>query len=171
MNKSFAEYLSLYFNDYLVLQRNYSINTINSYKYTFKLLLSYIVNNKNIKINDIDFDVITKDIVKEFLNYIENEKNCSVTTRNQRLASIKSFYQYVGIEEPEYFQTIQGILSIHVKKCSSKNMDYLTVDELKEFFDSIDTSNEKGRRNLVLLSLMYDSATRVSEIINLKVGI
>ena len=67
MNKTFAEYLQLYFNDYLIIQRNFSSNTITSYKYTFKLLLKFITEIKNIKINQISFEVINKELIKEFL--------------------------------------------------------------------------------------------------------
>ena len=169
MNKTFAEYLQLYFNDYLIIQRNFSSNTITSYKYTFKLLLKFITEIKNIKINQISFEVINKELIKEFLNYLENEKGVSITTRNQRLACIKSFYQYVGSENVNNLRNVQDILNIKLKKTINKNIDYFTLIELKEYFNSIDISKRKGRRDLVLITLMYDSACRICEIINIKV--
>ena len=48
-------------------------------------------------------------------------------------------------------------------------MNYLTEEELKTIFDSIDTSTKIGRRNLTILTLLYDTAARASEIINIKI--
>ena len=116
MNKSFSSSLNLYLTNYLVIQRNMSPNTIRSYKCVFKLLIKYIVNVKNIPIKNIDFNVINRDIIIDFLDYVENETNSSIRTRNQRLAVIKSFYAYVKDANPEQLINIQQILSIKCKK-------------------------------------------------------
>ena len=169
MNKNLSEYLSLYFNNYLILQRNISDNTLSSYKYTFKLLFNYMINERNIKIKNISFNTISKELIKDFLNYLENHRNCSIGSRNQRLAAIKSFYNYIAIDNVTNFNNVQEILNIRFKKTSSKEMDYFTCDELKEYFNEININTIKGRRDLVLLTLMYDSAMRVCELINIKV--
>ena len=169
MNKDFAYYLSKYLKDYLVLERNMSSNTIRSYKKTFELLIDYLINKKNFKINYINFETVTRDIIIEFLNYLEEEKKNTIRTRNQRLACIKSFYQYCLIEEIENIKNIREILAIKSKKHPKKVIDYLTEEELKTILESIDTTTKIGRRDLVILSLLYDTAARASEIINLKI--
>ena len=168
MNKDFAYYLSKYLKDYLVLERNMSKNTIRSYKKTFEMLIDYLVNKKNFKIIQINFETITRDLIIEFLNYLEAEKKNTIRTRNQRLACIKSFYQYCLLEEIENIKNIKEILSIKSKKYTKKVIEYLTEEELKELLESINTTTKIGRRDLVLLSLLYDTAARASEIINLK---
>ena len=169
MNKDFSYYLSKYLKEYLILERNMSKNTIRSYKKTFELLIQYLVNNKGFKIIQINFETITRDLIIDFLNYLEEEKKNTIRTRNQRLACIKSFYQYCTFEEIENIKNIKEILSIKSKKFTKKVIDYLTEEELKELLESIDTTSKKGRRDLVLLSLLYDTAARASEIIHLKV--
>ena len=57
---------------------------------------------------------------------------------------------------------------IKAKKETKKVMVYLTEEELKQIFDSVDTSTKIGRRDLTILTLLYDTAARASEIINLK---
>lgn len=165
---SFATYLKRFFDEYLPIQRNLSDKTIKSYKYTFKLFLKFIVNNKNISINEIDFNILNKDIVRNFLSHLE-EKGKSINTRNQRLHAIKSFYQFVGIEDPANLINSQQILSIRTKKFTKPLMDYLTIEETKNLIDCVNVSANKGKRNLVLLNLLYDSAARVEEITEVRV--
>lgn len=168
--KGFAELLSCFFNNYLVIQKNVSNNTIKSYKSTFKMFIKYLIDYKNIKIEKIFFDDINRINVIDFLNYLENNLNISIKTRNQRLAAIKSFCRYVSYESIEHLNNIEQILNIAFKKSDNKIIDYLTKDELTIYLDSISTNNRKGIRDYTLINLMYDSAARVSEIINIKVN-
>lgn len=169
MTKSFSYYLNQFFNLYLPKELCVSSNTIISYKNTFKTFINYLVKYRNISISKIDFNIITRDIVKDFLKYLEDEKNNSINTRNQRLAAIKSFYQFIKMEDPSLIFHFQNILSIKSKKTIKKLINYLTVKEINQFFEVIDTTTSKGRRNLVLLSLLYDAGLRLSEILELKI--
>ena len=168
MNKDFSFYLSNFLGKYLNVERNMSLHTIRSYRKTFQLLIDYLVNIKKFKLKDITFNKVTREIIIDFLNYLEDEKKNSIKTRNQRLASIKSFYQYCAIDEIDNIDNIRRILSIKSKKEIKKIMTYLTEEELKILFDSIDTTTKIGRRDLTVLTLLYDTAARASEIIDLK---
>lgn len=169
MTKTFAYYLNNYFNIYLPKEISASKNTIISYKNTFKLLINFLINKKNISIEKIDFKVIDREIIKEFLHFLEEDKKISINTRNQRLAAIKSFYQYVKIEDPSLLENFQNILTIRTKKSVKKLESYLTIEEITTLFNSIDTTTVKGRRDLVLLSLLYDAGLRLSEILEVKI--
>ena len=168
MNKSFAEYLNLYFTEYLTNQLNASSETIKTYKQVFKSLINYITNIKEIEIRKLNFDIITKELILDYLHYLEDNKHNSIKTRNLHLAVIKSFYQYIKLDNPTLVLNIQNILNIRTKKTSSKLREYLTIDEVDKLLSSINTKTRKGRRDLVLLSVLYDSAVRVSELINIK---
>ena len=167
MNKDFSYYLSKFLKDYLVIERNVSKNTIRSYTTTFKALIDYLVNNKKITLNNIDFNHITRNIIVDFLDHLEENGN-TIRTRNQRLAAIKSFYQYCLFYETKNIYNIHQVLSIKFKKYVKPIQDYLTEEELQTIFNSIDTSTFKGLRNLTILVLLYDTGARSSEIINLK---
>lgn len=169
MNKDFSYYLSKFLKDYLIIERNMSFHTIRSYKKTFQILIDYLVNIKRFKLTDITFENVTREIIIEFLNYLEEDKKNSIRTRNQRLACIKSFYQYCAIDEIDNIDNIRKILSIKAKKEVKKIINYLTEEELQKLFNSIDTSTNKGRRNLILLTLLYDTAARSNEIVNLRI--
>ena len=171
MSRSFDACLSNFFNKYLSLELNSSKNTIISYKCTFSLLINYLIKEKDFKLNDITFEKINKDVILSFLDYLENNKSNSINTRNQRLGAIKSFYQYslTLTENIDQIYNIKQILNIKNKKFTKKTQDYLTKEEIKLIFDSINTNKEIGRRNLTILVLLYDSAARADEIVNLCV--
>ena len=170
MNKDFPYYLSNFLQEYLNIERNFSNNTIISYKKAFQLLVEYLIKKKSFKLKDVTFTNVTREIIIDFLDYLEIEKKNSIRTRNQRLAAIKSFYQYCAIDEIDNIDNIKKILSIQSKKETKKIVDFLTEEEVKVIFDNIDVSLKKGKRNLTLLVLLYDTAARASEIINLKVN-
>lgn len=170
MNKDFSFYLSKYLSDYLIIERSLSFNTVRSYKKTFQILIDYLVNVKGISLNKITFANITREIIVDFLDYLEEEKKNSIRTRNQRLACIKSFYQFCLIDEIENVENIKKVLSIKSKKNTEKSQEYLTEEELLTIFNSIDTTSKNGLRDLTLLSLLYDTGARASEIINLTIS-
>lgn len=169
-NYSFAEHLSNFFNNYLVIQKNYSEHTIRSYKITFKLFVKYLIDNKKISLKKISLNDLTRNNVIDFLNYLETSDNISISTRNNRLAAIKSFCNYLNFQDITELHNIQQILLIPSKKGDNRLIEYLTKEELTIYLNSIKTNNRKGIRDYTLVSLLYDSAIRESELTNLKVN-
>lgn len=164
----FARYLSIFLTDYLPKQRGISQNTIRSYRDCFKLLLKYFQCEKGINIDRITLRDIDRALVLDFLSWLEKERNCSIATRNQRLAAIESYFKYISADNPELLYHSQQIGSIRLKKSPRPVIFYLTVDSMKKLLGVIDTSTQKGRRDLAMLSLLYDSGARVQELIDLK---
>jgi len=163
----FAKHLTSFLTSYLSGERNVSNNTICSYRDTFVQLMLFIKKKKGVDAQSLTLALLTKDVVVEFLGWIQEERKCSIATRNYRLAAIHSFFEYLQYEYPEYIYNWQKVLSIKMKKHQKKNINYLTLDGIKLILEQIDTENLNGRRNLAMFSLMYDSGARVQEIIDL----
>lgn len=140
-----------------------------SYRDTFKILLKYFNNVKNINISHITLDTFSKEIIIDFLDYLENEKNNSISTRNQRLACIHAFCKFVQTEDPVYIDNLQKIINIPIKKNIQKVVEYITPDAMKILIEQPDISLRNGFRDLVIMSLLYDTGARVQEFINIKV--
>lgn len=169
-NDDFAYYLSKFFQSYLPGIRNVSENTIHSYRDTFTKLLVYFRDVCGVPPEKMSFSILTRESMENFLAYLENEQKCSISTRNQRLAAMKSFCRFLQVERPDLLIQFQGILSIQNKKHTKPVISYLTASETRLLLKQPDTTTQKGRRDLALLSLMYDSAARVQEICDLKVS-
>lgn len=165
----FPYFTTRFFESYLPGSRNVSENTILSYRDTFSKLLAYLRDCCSIEPDKVTFKDINHTTIENFLSYLENEQHCSLATRNQRLAAIKSFFRYVEVERPDLLFHCQSILEIKNKKSPKPVIDYLTGDETKLLLEQPDTSLQKERRDLALLSLIYDSGARVQEICDLTV--
>ena len=163
----FAKYLSAFLTKYLAGERNYSENTILAYKDTFIQFISFMKDIKNVEVQKLTLECINKSVVIDFLEWIQKNRQCSNATRNYRLAALRSFFIYVQYENPERMDQWQNILSIKVKKHEKKSINYLTTEGIKLLFEQPDLRTKNGRRNLTLLTLMYDSGARVQEIIDL----
>jgi integrase/recombinase XerD len=165
----FAKYLTGFLKNYLTNERGMSNNTIKSYSYTFILFINYMRDIKNININKLSFIHLTRSLIIDFLNWLQDNRGCSDATRNQRLAAISSFIKYAEYMNPAGLFECHQILSIPVKKMERKIISYLTIDGMKLLLQQPDTAKGKGKgmRDLALLSLMYESAARVQEIIDL----
>lgn len=168
MKNNLSIYLNSFFNQYLPLQKNVSANTIKSYKSTFELFFNYC-KDKGVNIFKIDINIFTEKIILEFLSYLENERNNSITTRNQRLAAICSFIKHIYTKENTYILEFQKILNIPYKKSEQKMIEYLSIEALEIFLAQPNLKSKKGRRDLAILVTLYDTGARVSELINLKV--
>ena len=163
----FSYFLTSFLNKYLPGECGYSDNTISSYKYAFILLLRYFKNIEKISVEKLSLENITKTNITAYLKWLETERNCSIQTRNVRLAAIHSFFRYIQYESPENLLKCQEILSIPVKRYESKSLSYMSLEGIKKMLDLPNTKTRAGRRDLALISLLYDTAARVQELIDL----
>ena len=163
----FAKHLTNFLTKYLAGERNASPNTICSYRDTFVQLVFFMKKIKGVDAQHLTLDDLPKEIIVDFLDWVQQERKCSNATRNYRLAAIHSFFRYLQYECPEQLYQWQRVLSISVKKHQRKNINYLTLEGIKLVFAQIDSNTAKGRRHLAMLALMYDSGTRVQELIDL----
>jgi site-specific recombinase XerD len=170
MNSSLTALITSFFTNYLHNIAGYSENTVKSYRDTFVLLFNFADKNHLCPKGRIGIEIFYKENVLGFLEWIEIDRNASVSTRNQRLAALKSFSKYASSNAIEYMDTFQQILDIKVKKGTSKTVDYLTVDAISLLLKQPCTVTRNGIRDLALLSLLYESGCRVQEIIDIQFG-
>jgi len=165
----FSTLLTRYLAHYLPVQRNLSSNTVRSYRDTFKLLLTFCRDMKGMNISKLTIKQLDKKCIEDFLLWLSTERNASPTTYNQRLYALHAFFDYVMTEEPEYMEHCQRILKISGMETPDKPARYLTVTDLERILSSPDISNKRGRRHLTLLTVLYDTGARVSELVDIRI--
>ena len=165
----FATHLTEFLSVYLPRQKNASKNTIASYRDTFKLLLRFCLEQKDITVEKLNMSMLSHLTIIDFLEWLEEKRKCCIATRNQRLAAIHSFFRYVQYEEPAGILHFQKIIALPIKKAAKPSVPHLTPDIMKLLLSQPDTMTVKGRRDVTLLSVLYDSGSRVQELTDLKV--
>lgn len=165
----FAKTLTRYLSDFLPGQRNVSPNTILSYRDAFKQYLLFMQETQQTKPEKISFACLTTQCIRDFLQWLETIKGVSISTRNQRLAALHSFFRYAQTENPEILFESQKILGIPFKKKpQQQTVAHLSMDQLALLLEQPDVSTKRGRRNLTLIAVLYDAGARVQELIDLK---
>ena len=167
MNNTLDYYIKYFLVDYLPSYTKISSNTLKSYRDTFKLFINYEINFKHSK--SINVESYNYDNVKNFISWLSEERKCSEKTCNQRLACLKSFSKLLIIKEPAMLNECQKILEIKFKKYQEKEIQYLTIEQVKDIINCKEINNDNMFKEKVILSLLYYSGARVSELINIKV--
>jgi integrase/recombinase XerD len=165
----FATHLTAFLTHYLPAQRNVSPNTIKSYRDAFVLLLRYCRDVRRLAPDRLGLEQIDPPLVLEFLDHLEKERRCKARTRNLRLTAIHAFFRYLQTEEPGFLLRCQRILAIPLQRHAPPSVEYLSPESLAAILRQPDLARRAGRRDAVLLSLLYDTGSRVQELIDLSV--
>src|SRR5438093_3405225 len=166
----FSVHVTNFLTHYLAAQRNVSPNTIKAYRDVFTLLLRFCRDVQGIAPERLRLEQIDVPLVEAFLDYLERERKSSARTRNHRLAALHAFFRYVQAEEPARMLQCQKILAIPQRRHARPTVAYLSKEELAEVLAQPDLQTPAGRRDAVLLSILYDTGARVQELIDLSVG-
>ena len=135
-----------------------------------KLFLRYCAEENGCAIERLTLKRIDRAFVLSFMAWLERERHSSASTLNQRLACIHTFFRSVQMSYPEVLDQAQQILSIPFRKKPVPAIGYLNADDIKILLSQLDRHTRSGRRDLVLLSLLYDSGARVQELADLTVA-
>ena len=166
----FSIHVTSFLTHYLASQRNLSPNTIKAYRDVFTLLLRFCRDVQAIAPEKLRLEQIDVSLIEAFLDYLETERKSSPSTRNHRLATLHAFFRYVQTEEPAHMLQCQKILAIPLRRHARPTVAYLSKEELAEVLAQPDLRTSEGRRDAVLLSVLYDTGARVQELIDLSVG-
>ena len=167
---NFSIHVTNFLTHYLGAQRNLSPNTIKAYRDVFTLLLRFCRDVRGIALEKLRLELIDVPLVEAFLDYLGTERNSSPRTRNHRLAALHAFFRYVQSEEPALLLPCQKILAIPQQRHARPTVTYLSKQELAEILAQPNLRTVEGRRDAVLLSILYDTGARVQELIDLSVG-
>jgi len=168
MNHLLANYMKRFFSHYLPVQKGLSSNTMYTYRDAIKLLLCYAADTLGRPVDSLIIQDITEMVVIAFLDQVEQERKCSPSTRNTRLAAIRSLFAFIAREEPALLLQCQRIRAIPLKRTQHQTVDYLQEKEMQAVLDAVDINSRTGIRDRALLLLLYNTGARVSEIVELK---
>lgn len=163
-----ARHLTAYLGLHLPGRRNLSTNTIASYSDTFRLLLRYLEESgkrpESLSMGDLDMDA-----VEGFMDWLRGHGS-SDRTINQRLSAVKAFVRYAMPRDPARLLQYQQVLAIRQLKAAPRRMVVPGREGLAAILANPDAGTPRGRRDMVLLTVLYDTAARVSELCGITIG-
>jgi len=161
-----ARALQDFFLAYLPHQRALSPHTQQSYRDSLKLLLLHAAGSSGDPCR-LELTALTPQRVLSFLDHLEATRHNGAATRNVRLSAVHSFFRFVGGRYPEHLALAQRILSIPFKRTSHREIHYLDLADFRAVLRVIDRATPLGRRDFALLTLLFNTGARISEIVGL----
>ena len=140
------------FCNYLLIDKHYSSNTIESYKRDLNKLNKYLKK---------DINNITREDLRLYIKQLDGKSTKSIA---RNISCIKSFYKFLMIEKIVKYNPADNISLPKIKKSLPKVLSEEEVNLLL----NIDLKDNYSYRNKAMLEVMYATGLRVSELINLK---
>jgi len=157
--------LQTFFCQFLIQQRHVSAETVRGYRDSFRLLLHFAGVHLGKPITDLSLSDLDASLVLAFLNDLEVRRHNTIRSRNVRLAAIRAFLHHAALEDPTSLTGIQQVLAIPMKRYDRPLVGFLSREEMEAVLQAPDSRTWGGRRDRALLTTLYNTGARVSEII------
>jgi site-specific recombinase XerD len=165
---TFGSLLQQFFIERLMQQRHASPCTIATYRDCFRLLLAFGEERLRKRPANILLQDLNPTFILEFLEHLEKRRHNSIRTRNARFAAIRAFLHYAAAKEPSALAITQSVLAIPLKRFERPLVGFLPREQIQAILDAPDPGTWSGRRDRVMLSTLYNTGARVSELIHLR---
>jgi integrase/recombinase XerD len=162
-----APLMTNFLRTHLPKERGLSPHTCDTYAHAFRLFFIFAADKIKVRPSELCIEQISSDLVLEFLADIENGRKNSASTRNARLAAIKSFMRFVEFKMPSVMEQVRQIQLISTKRGDSRLIKHLTLEEVQAILNAPNLKVRLGIRDRAMLHLCFSGGLRVSELVEL----
>lgn len=158
-----------FFTSYLQEQRNCSVHTIRSYRNSLNSFLDFVKDKHNILFSSLTFQMLDSRALAEYLGKME-ENGCSISTRNNRLNGIRSFFAYASKINHSTLSYYSDISHVPLKKdVKNEIIDFMSEEAMRVLLAQPNLKTKKGMRDSFIMLLMYDTGARIGGIVNISI--
>jgi site-specific recombinase XerD len=154
--------------DYLPHQKGLRASTIRSYRDTLRMFLISIATDTKHGVSDLQLDQLTFEQVLAFLRNLEQVRHNGVSTRNQRLAAIHAFFEYLARKLPEMLHVSEKVAAIPIKRTPLPETYFLSPEEMQRLLAELPVQGRYALRDYTLLLFLYNTGARVQEVADLR---
>lgn len=161
-----------FFTGYLPSSKGVSTNTLEAYRYAFRLLFAYFSDERGIQPDKVTFELLGGGAVEGFLAYLEEQRHCAVKTRNLRRAALMAFAKYAADKDFAASMPFYTAMVRTPKKKEPKNasIKYFTNEEVSLILSAPSANTLTGQRDITLLSVLYATGTKAQELCDITVN-
>lgn len=159
-----------YLNIYIPKQQNGTENTLSTYKFGLKAFRTYVNAITKIPTNQFKFEDCTYDFLLDYRNYMHDIKNLTERTANNRIAIIKSYINYASARDISLQQYAFAIGQVPLYTIPKRQQPIIENIDALAMLLSMPKNTKKGLRDKTIMSVLYDGATRLDELLSLKIG-
>jgi len=163
----FWDTASVFVHHYLPDIRKVSPNTVIAYRDSLNFFIDYLDTEQNIKRKDISYNDFSKATIRTYMDWMLNVRKLSPKTCNLRVTAINSFLKYSTDQYPSLMAIYVAVSSLDMVKNRKKPIEFFERKQMKALLDAPDPKTRTGRRNQMILILLYDTAARVAELLEL----
>lgn len=161
-----ASLVESYFREYLGRVRGASRHTVVAYRDTLRLFFTFVAGVRRCDVAALQLDHLDAPTVTAFLTHLETARHNRPSTRNCRLAAIRSFVRHLARHDPTRADQFQRVLSLPSKRAPIRPAAYLEPEDARLVLQQPDRRTPLGRRDHALLLLLYNTGMRVSEVLD-----
>jgi len=166
----FMRQLNAYFEIHLPENKHLSPDTIAAYADSFALLFQFLQEQKGLPHYRVNYKDFTPAMLDDYVLWMGRVKHYSAASKKQRLSAVTSFLKYASRREMAALGALSAAVGTETPRVPRSAFPYFTVEETHILFRLPDLNKKTGRRDMVLLSLLYESAARAQELCDLCVG-
>lgn len=165
--QSLGQTVYSFFSDHLQVQRGLRPASIRSYRDGMRLFLSFVAVDAGRKISRLSLQDLSFDRVLRFLRHLEEDRHNHIRTRNQRLAMLHGFFDYLATRDPEMLVVSERVAAIPTKRVAPPEARYLERQEIESLFSRLPRRGENALRDRALLLFLYNTGARAQEVADL----
>lgn len=150
--------------------RSSSSHTIRTYSTTLSLFVGFLEGKKKINPCSLNAGCFSRDYIEEWILWLKEERDCSPQTCNIRLTALRAFLKYLADRDLSCLVLYQCATLIPRQKVVKKKVTGMSKDAVRVLLSIPDVSTKTGRRDLVLLVILYCTAARIDEILSMKIN-
>src|ERR1700674_703836 len=165
-----GRYIRRFLLEHVVADRNLSRNTQRSYRDAIRVLLRFMSDRHRIDPAQLTVEHVTADVVREFLRYLEQERQNTAATLNQRVTVIHTLFRFVGRHVPELVERASQIQAVPLRRVDHPTVPYLEKAEIDALLATPDRRRRLGQRDYALLLFLYNTGARADETAHLTRG-
>lgn len=152
---------------YLWEQALRSRNTVETYRDALTVFRKYITDILHLSIRTFLFEDCTHELLLTYMEYL-NKSGTAASTCNNRLAAIRAYLWYAADMDISLQPVAMAASHVPSLKVPKLTRETIAEEDLKALL-SAPPDTKIGKRDRMILILLYDSAVRVSELLSLDV--